>query len=107
VLAAAYLLWMFQRVMQGPITNEKILSFKDMNKREIAYLLPIVIMMFWMGIYPKPFLKRMDSYTNDLLKRVIKKERIFIQTEKETKLLNEIDKMAKIKENKEKEEKAR
>jgi NADH-quinone oxidoreductase subunit M len=107
VLAAAYLLWMFQRVMQGPIKNEKILSFKDMNKREIAYLLPIVIMMFWMGIYPKPFLKRMDSYTNGFLRRVIKKEKIFVQSEKETKLLNKINKMANIEENKDKEEKAR
>ncbi|MEW5902617.1 MAG: NADH-quinone oxidoreductase subunit M, partial [Acidobacteriota bacterium] len=35
ILAAAYLLWMFQRVMQGPVTNEKVRSFKDMNKREI------------------------------------------------------------------------
>jgi NADH-quinone oxidoreductase subunit M len=75
ILAAGYLLWMFQRVMQGPITNEKILSFKDINKREIAYLVPIVIMMFWMGIYPKPFLRKMDSSVTHLLNRVNKREK--------------------------------
>jgi len=77
ILAAGYLLWLFQRVMQGPITNEKILSFKDVNKRETAYLIPIVILMFWMGIYPKPFLRKMDASVTHLLDRVHKREAIF------------------------------
>ncbi|MBN1222389.1 MAG: NADH-quinone oxidoreductase subunit M, partial [Candidatus Aminicenantes bacterium] len=64
ILAAAYLLWMFQRVMHGPITNEKISSFPDIKKREILYLVPIVIMMFWMGIYPQTFLRKMDASVN-------------------------------------------
>ncbi|UCC40419.1 MAG: NADH-quinone oxidoreductase subunit M, partial [Candidatus Aminicenantes bacterium] len=80
ILAAAYLLWLFQRVMQGPITNEKILSFKDINKREIAYLVPIVIMMFWMGIYPKPFLRKMDASVTQLLNRVNQREAIFTKS---------------------------
>jgi len=101
ILAAAYLLWMFQRVMQGPITNEKILSFKDVNKREIAFLVPIVIMMFWMGIYPRPFLKRMDSSVTHLLDRVNKKERVFVQKEKEKQLPVKIQDL----ENKEKQKK--
>ncbi len=74
ILAAGYLLWMFQRVMQGPITNDKVRTFKDINKREIAYFIPIVIMMFWMGVYPKPFLRKMDSSVTHLLNRVNKKE---------------------------------
>jgi NADH-quinone oxidoreductase subunit M len=81
ILAAGYLLWLFQRVMQGPITNEKILSFKDVNKREIAYLIPIVIMMFWMGIYPKPFLRKMDASVTHLLDRVHKREAIFTKAQ--------------------------
>ncbi|MFB0566945.1 MAG: NuoM family protein, partial [Candidatus Aminicenantaceae bacterium] len=107
ILAAAYLLWMFQRVMQGPIKNEKILSFKDINLREISYLVPIVIMMFWMGIYPRPFLKRMDTSVSHLLNRVNKKERIFVQTEKDKNLLVKIEDLAKKENNKKKDEKIR
>jgi len=107
VLAAAYLLWAFQRIMQGPIKNEKILSFKDVNKREIAYLVPIIIMMFWMGIYPTPFLKRMDNYVNELLNKVNKEERILIRTEKDNKLLFKIENLPNKEKNKEKEEETR
>ncbi|MEE9390129.1 MAG: NADH-quinone oxidoreductase subunit M [Candidatus Aminicenantaceae bacterium] len=80
ILAAGYLLWLFQRIMQGPITNEKIRSFKDVNKREIAFLVPIVIMMFWMGIYPKPFLSKMDASVTHLLDKVHKRGAIFTKT---------------------------
>ncbi|HCS48712.1 MAG TPA: hypothetical protein DIW61_10830, partial [Candidatus Aminicenantes bacterium] len=79
ILAAAYLLWMYQRVMHGPITNEKIRSFKDMNKRELGYLVPIIIMMFWMGIYPQTFLRKMDASVSRLLDRVHNREKIFLQ----------------------------
>ncbi len=74
ILAAAYLLWMFQRVMHGPITNEKIRSFKDLNKREIIFLIPIIILMFWMGIFPNTFLRKMDTSINHLLNQIKKRE---------------------------------
>lgn len=70
ILAAAYLLWMFQRVMQGPVTNEKVRSFKDLNLREIIYLAPIIIMVIIMGIYPQPFLRKMDASVENLLNQV-------------------------------------
>jgi NADH-quinone oxidoreductase subunit M len=79
VLTAGYLLWMFQRVMQGPITNENILSFKDINKREISFLVPIVIMMFWMGIYPSTFLRKMDASVAHLVNKINKRERVFVK----------------------------
>ncbi|MGA2585797.1 MAG: NADH-quinone oxidoreductase subunit M [Candidatus Aminicenantales bacterium] len=60
ILTAAYLLWMFQRVMQGPVANERISSFRDMNKREITYLIPIIILMFWMGLYPQTFIRKIE-----------------------------------------------
>jgi NADH-quinone oxidoreductase subunit M len=78
ILAAAYLLWMFQRVMQGPITNEKILSYRDVNKREIGYLVPIVIMMFWMGIYPQTFLRKMDASVTHYINRIKSREKVFV-----------------------------
>ncbi len=79
ILAAAYLLWMYQRVMHGPIVNEKIRTFRDMNAREIGYLVPIVILMFWMGIYPQTFLRKMDASVIHLLNRIKTKERVFVQ----------------------------
>jgi NADH-quinone oxidoreductase subunit M len=78
ILAAAYLLWMFQRVMQGPITNEKILSYRDVNKREIGYLVPIVVMMFWMGVYPQTFLGKMDASVTHYINRIKSREKVFV-----------------------------
>ena len=79
ILAAAYLLWMFQRVMHGPLTNEKIRSFKDLNKREMIFLIPILILMFWMGIFPKTFLRKMDASINHLLNQIKKREIVQLQ----------------------------
>ncbi|MBI5308365.1 MAG: NADH-quinone oxidoreductase subunit M, partial [Planctomycetes bacterium] len=52
ILAAVYMLWMFQRVMFQEITHEGNKTLKDLNKREIVILIPIIIMIFWIGIYP-------------------------------------------------------
>jgi len=80
ILAAAYLLWMFQRVMHGPITNEKILSFKDMNKRELAVFIPIIVMMFWMGLYPSTFMRKMDASIASYLQLVKSRQKVFVRT---------------------------
>lgn len=78
ILAAAYLLWMYQRVMHGPIVHDYIRSFKDLNLREIGYLVPIIILMFWIGIYPHSFLRKMDSSVNLLLKKIEEKQKYFV-----------------------------
>ncbi len=100
ILAAGYLLWMYQRVMQGPISNEKIFSFKDCNRREIAYLIPIVIMVFWMGIYPRPFLRKMDASVNHLLNHIQEKQIFFSEAKQDNKtsLLLKIEKLMREKE---------
>ena len=56
VLGAAYLLWLYQRVFWGPITHEENRNLPDLNARELATLLPLVALCFWIGVYPKPFL---------------------------------------------------
>ncbi|MBU4254976.1 MAG: NADH-quinone oxidoreductase subunit M [Acidobacteria bacterium] len=81
ILAAAYLLWMFQRVMHGPITNDKILKFPDLSAREIIQFVPIIVMMFWMGIYPQTFLRKMDASVTHLLDTIKKKEVIFARSQ--------------------------
>jgi NADH-quinone oxidoreductase subunit M len=85
ILAAAYLLWMFQRVMQGPIINKNILSFKDLNRREIIQFIPIIVMMFWMGIFPNTFLNKIDASVTHLLNQIKKREVIFAQAKNQNK----------------------
>src|SRR5205823_3605189 len=55
VLGAAYLLWLYQRVMFGPVTQFANEDLPDLNLREYATLVPLVMLAFWIGIYPKPF----------------------------------------------------
>ncbi|MCR4310216.1 MAG: NADH-quinone oxidoreductase subunit M, partial [Deltaproteobacteria bacterium] len=64
IFAAVYMLWMFQRVMYGKITNEENLRLADMNGREVAYMLPLLLFILWIGVYPQPFLRRMDASVN-------------------------------------------
>ncbi len=54
VLAAAYLLWLFQRTMLGKIRHAANATLRDLNARELAYMTPLVICAFWIGLYPKP-----------------------------------------------------
>lgn len=72
IFAAAYLLWMFLRVMFGPITNQKNNSLVDLNGREIGILIPIILMIFWIGIYPSTFLKKTEATAAALIANVQK-----------------------------------
>jgi NADH-quinone oxidoreductase subunit M len=56
VLGAAYLLWLYQRVFWGKLTHEENAHLPDLNARELATLVPLVVLCFWIGLYPKPFL---------------------------------------------------
>lgn len=60
VLGAAYLLWLYQRVFFGPITNKANEHLADVSGLELATLVPLVALCFWIGIYPKPFLDFLD-----------------------------------------------
>lgn len=60
ILSAVYMLWMFRRVMFGPLENPQNANLSDLNWREILVFLPLVVMMFWMGLFPRPFLARME-----------------------------------------------
>jgi len=51
---------MFQRVFFGEVTNEKNAGLKDLTPREVLVFVPILVMIFWMGIYSKPFTERME-----------------------------------------------
>lgn len=68
ILAAVYMLWLFQRVMFGPVTHESNFKLTDLNAREIGLLVPLVIMMFWIGIRPVAFTKYSENMVTELLK---------------------------------------
>jgi NADH-quinone oxidoreductase subunit M len=57
ILSAVYLLWLYQRVMLGPIENEDNAGLKDINKTELLSIVPIIIFIIWIGVQPNTFLK--------------------------------------------------
>jgi len=67
ILSAVYMLWMFQRVNYGPITNPKNKGLRDLSAREWAVIAPIIVMCIWMGVTPGVFLKPMEP----AVKRVV------------------------------------
>jgi NADH-quinone oxidoreductase subunit M len=70
VLGAIYMLWMFQRVFFGEITNEKNQTLKDLNAREILVFIPLIVMIFWMGVYSKPFVQRMEPSVTQFVEQM-------------------------------------
>jgi NADH-quinone oxidoreductase subunit M len=67
ILSAVYMLWMFQRVMFGELDNPKNQKLLDLNAREICIMVPLIVMIFVMGIYPKPFIDKMDPAIKKLV----------------------------------------
>jgi len=67
ILAAAYLLWLYQRVFFGTVTNPKNEKLHDLTPREIATFAPLLIMAFWIGLYPKPFFEILRQPVNSLV----------------------------------------
>ena len=61
IFAAVYLLWLYQRVMLGPIEKDENRNLKDISKPELLSVLPLLIFIFWIGIMPNTFLKYSES----------------------------------------------
>jgi NADH-quinone oxidoreductase subunit M len=70
ILAAYYMLRMFQRVMFGPVDREANRSLPDLSGRELAVLLPLVALIVWIGVYPAPFLARTEPSVERFVERV-------------------------------------
>jgi NADH-quinone oxidoreductase subunit M len=70
ILGAVYMLWMFQRVVFGPLDNEENQKLTDLTTREMVVLAPVLTMIFVMGIYPQPFLTRVRPSVDAFVARV-------------------------------------
>jgi NADH-quinone oxidoreductase subunit M len=70
ILNAGYMLWLYQRMFFGEIDNEKNKLLPDLSAREWAYMLPLVIMSLWIGIYPGPFLRYIEKPVNAIVKQI-------------------------------------
>jgi len=73
VLGALYLTWMYQRVIFGPVTHEENRALADLSPREIAVFAPILALVFFMGVYPKPLLARMEPSVAAIVAHVEKR----------------------------------
>jgi NADH-quinone oxidoreductase subunit M len=69
IIGAVYMLWLYQNIFFVD-TNPKLIGLPDINTREILTLLPLVILVFWIGIYPNTFLSIMDVSVQHLMERI-------------------------------------
>src|SRR5438094_1410148 len=70
VLGAAYMLWLYQRTMLGKIENPANEHLLDLNFRELVTIVPLIIVAFWIGLYPAPFFAVLDKPVNKIVARV-------------------------------------
>ena len=67
VLGAAYMLYLYRRIIFGDLTKEDLKSILDLNAREVATFTPLVVLVLWMGIYPAPFLDMISASVANLI----------------------------------------
>ena len=85
ILSAVYMLWMYQRVFMGKIERDENNKLFDLNKREIATILPLILLVLWMGVFPGGFLRKMDTSLQKALDRVedVRSSRIYMVEERQ------------------------
>ncbi|TMI72026.1 MAG: NADH-quinone oxidoreductase subunit M [Bacillati bacterium ANGP1] len=70
ILSAVYLLWMYQRVMQGPVAVKERARMTDLTRREQWLFIPLIALIFWIGVYPSPLLRRSEASVRALVEQV-------------------------------------
>jgi len=68
ILGAAYMLYVYRRIIFGKLEKENLMSISDLSYREIIIFVPLVVLVFWMGVYPAPFLDVMSVSVDNLIK---------------------------------------
>ena len=67
ILGAAYMLWLYRRIIFGELVKPDLMRMKDLHPREVVVFAPLVILVLWMGIWPEPFLDVFDASVKNLL----------------------------------------
>ncbi|MBN2644817.1 MAG: NADH-quinone oxidoreductase subunit M [Desulfuromonadaceae bacterium] len=80
ILAAVYMLWMFQRVMFGKLDNPKNQVLKDLSIRELCVILPLMVFVFWIGVYPNTFLEKMAPSVDHFVYQVTGKSPVVVES---------------------------
>jgi NADH-quinone oxidoreductase subunit M len=70
ILAAVYLLWAYERVFTGPIVHKENSKLIDLDRREILIIAPLVALIVFLGVYPKPALDRIEPAVEEVLERI-------------------------------------
>ena len=70
ILSAAYMLFLYRRIIFGQLTKENLMKIKDLNAREWAIFAPLIVLTLWMGIYPSSFLDFMHVSVDNLINQV-------------------------------------
>jgi NADH-quinone oxidoreductase subunit M len=70
IFAAAYLLWALQRMLFGPVDKRENEDLPDLSRRELAVLTPLIICILWIGLYPAPFLRRVEASAEAVISQV-------------------------------------
>ena len=68
ILAAAYMLWLYKRIIFGRLINEQMKVMKDINKAETYIFTPLIFLILYFGFYPEPFFSTIDISVNELIK---------------------------------------
>jgi NADH-quinone oxidoreductase subunit M len=80
ILSAAYMLYLYRRIIFGVITREDVRAMVDLSPREIAMFAPMIAVVLWMGVYPGSFLKPMQPSLANLIEHVQAAERAHAAT---------------------------
>jgi NADH-quinone oxidoreductase subunit M len=72
IWAAVYMLWMLQRVVFGKLDNPENAKLRDLNAREVGLLIPLLLLMLFMGVFPRPFLDRSRAAVAAVQNRLVR-----------------------------------
>ena len=81
ILAAVYMLWVYQRVMFGKVTNPANEKLKDLSTREVVVMLPLLLFVFWIGLYPNTFFEKMNPAMEQLLNQINNKQVAIVEVQ--------------------------
>ena len=84
ILGAAYMLWLYQRTMFGEPTTPENQNMRDMTRLEIAYMLPLIILMFWIGLYPRPYLNLMEPTVKHYVSHMQKQQQAYLDEQEKS-----------------------